>query len=355
LRQNQKKTLFIRADGGVLDGAGHITRMIALAQSWRKSGGDTHFLCAEITPNLKSRILNEKISLEKVQSASGSLDDLRKTYRVISRLGLRNTTVVLDGYRFGAEYQRCLKDAGCRILLMDDFGHSEFYYADWVLNQNHLAQEGAYTRRAPYTRLLLGTKYALLRREFEKFINTDRKFPKIATKVLVTLGGVDSNNLTGLVIEALRGCSLNLKVVIGGGSAHLEKIRAAIKKIKAPDSRPDLVVDTSRMPELMKWADLAVAAGGSTAWELCFMGVPSLYLISAQNQQPVAVNLDKDGLGVCLPRLVDRTDLTALAQQVLRLSNDQKMRKKMSKKCRALVDGHGSERVVQILQKNHES
>ena len=110
---------------------------------------------------------------------------------------------MVDGYQFNADYQRALKAAGFRVLFLDDYGHATHYSADLVLNQNAYANEKMYAARESYTRLLLGTDYCLLRREFSSWRGWKREIAPIGTKILVTMGGSDPENFTTDVVEAL--------------------------------------------------------------------------------------------------------------------------------------------------------
>ena len=95
--------------------------------------------------------------------------------------------MVVDGYQFDAAYHKTLRDAGRKLLALDDNGDAGYYWADLVLNQNIHAQADWYAHRAPDTRLLLGTRYALLRREFLRWRGWQRDTPETAAKVMVTL------------------------------------------------------------------------------------------------------------------------------------------------------------------------
>ena len=102
------------------------------------------------------------------------------------------------------------------------------YSADVVLNQNLHAHERLYEKREPYTKLLLGTNYVLLRREFLKRERVPRDFSEPGRKVLVTLGGGDSGNVTRNVIQALEKVSvpdMEVDVVVGPTNAHQDSIR----------------------------------------------------------------------------------------------------------------------------------
>jgi len=326
-------------------------RMIALAQAWQDTEGQAVFLCADITPALESRINEEGIILKEINGKPGGLDDLERTCAVIREYSFGDAILALDGYQFNGDFQLGIKKAGIRLLAVDDYGHANYYHADWVLNQNISAQEDLYLNRSSRSEILLGTKFALLRREFLKYSGTFRKIPKIASKVLVTLGGADPGNVTAEVIKALGGLPLRLKVIVGGSNPNLSDLKYAVEIATCQAASIDLIVNPKEMPELMKWADLAVSAGGSTAWELAFMGVPGLYLILATNQHAVAMDLDKKKLGICLPGFAKDLDFSYLTQGVINLSTDFKRRKEISVNCRNSVDGQGSRRVVEILRK----
>ena len=337
--------LLIRADASVSIGTGHIMRMISLAQSWQDGGGEAVFLCAEITPSLEARLRVEGFLLEKIQASLGSLEDLEATCALAARYGADSIAVALDGYQFDADFQIGLTKAGCRLLVMDDYGHAAFYHADWVLNQNISAREELYARRAPHTRLLIGTKFALLRREFLKYSGWQREIPEIARKVLVTLGGADPDNVTGKVIEALSPMDIEVKVVVGGSNPHLPELQQAVESMKTQPAKIDLVINPTDMPGLMAWADLAIAAGGSTAWELAFMGLPSLFVILAENQVGIATELESAEFGVCLGRGAD-FDNEVFQIALRRVLKNPAQRNKTSIAGRNLVDGMGCHRTL---------
>lgn len=326
-------------------------RMIALAQAWQdEKNGDVIFISTEINEDLVRRLKKESFELQRIAGYPGTKQDLEETCKVISRFGGREQIIAVDGYKFSADFQLGLMKAGYRSLFMDDYGHCEYYHADWILNQNISAREELYAKRAAYTQPLLGTQFALLRREFLQHARHPKTIPKTASKVLVTLGGADPCNVTSKVVTALAGLSLELKVIAGGSNSNLSDLRKTIEIATFQSASIELIVSPSDMSDLMKWADLAVAAGGSTAWELAFMGVPSLYFVLAKNQHSIAKDLDKKELGICLAGLSEDPDVARLTKEVSKLSTDFKKRKKLSENCRNAVDGYGSRRVVENLK-----
>jgi len=328
------KNLLIRADAGPQIGTGHVMRCLALAQAWQDTGGRTTFAMAMDAPAIEARLKAEGMHVVRLEVDAGGTDDVAHTVDLARKLEAQ--VVVVDGYHFGADYQRTIKDAALPLLFIDDNGHASHYYADLVLNQNLHADSSLYTNREPYTQLLLGTRYVLLHRQFLKWRGWKREIPDRARKVLITLGGGDPDNVTGKVLKALASLDAEIKVAVGGSNSHVEHLKVDIRQLK---NNAELIVDATNMPDLMSWADVAVAAGGTTSWELAFMGLPSLVLVLADNQQAVADALDSAGAA-------SKTTLRRVAAELDALAGNVGKRRAMSQRGRRLVDGSGARRVV---------
>ncbi len=342
--------LLIRADAGFTIGTGHVMRMIALAQAWRDFGGTAVFACSEITCSLETRLTDEGFLLEKIDATAGSQEDLTATQALLSKYsGDARAIVVLDGYKFDSAFQLGVKRSGSRVLVLDDYGHCDFYHADWILNQNAAANEQPYAQRAPNSQLLLGTKFCLLRREFMRHRGWKRETSRDARRVLVTLGGSDPLNVTHKVIEALRLLPLHLKVVLGGNSPHISAIQQLTDKPAGKQAQIELVVNAGDMPALMMWADLAIAAGGSTVWEMAFLGLPAIFLLLAENQSANCNAVEDIGFGMVFRPRCGTADLTELATLVTDIRSEPERRHQLSVKCRQTVDGLGPQRVTKLL------
>ncbi|WP_199317433.1 PseG/SpsG family protein [Planktothricoides raciborskii] len=184
-----------------------------------------------------------------------------------------------------------------------------------------------------------------MRREFWPWQQWQRTVSPVAKKVLVTLGGSDPDNVTLKVIQALQLLAveeLEVVVVVGGSNPHYNSLEIAVQNSLIPIR---LQRNVTNMPELMAWADIAISAGGSTCWELAFMGLPSIVLVLAENQRAIAAELDSQGVIINLGWHQDVTiDKIGLALQEL-LWEGLKV-ETMSKKGQTLVDGNGARQVV---------
>jgi UDP-2,4-diacetamido-2,4,6-trideoxy-beta-L-altropyranose hydrolase len=347
---NSPKNLLIRADANTQFGTGHLMRCLALAQTWQDAGGTVQFVLARTTQDLKSHLTTESMDIVTLLDVSpGSARDAEATISVALQTGV--SWAVVDGYHFGAEYQRSLKMAGLRVLLIDDYGHAKHYFADVVLNQNIGIDESLYLQREPYTHLLLGNQYVLLRREFWPWRGWRREISPEARKVLVTLGGSDPHNITLKVIKALQQVGiedLEVIVVVGGSNPHLQELESVTRHISLATK---IVHNVKNMPELMARADVAISAGGSTCWELAFIGVPTLILILANNQTLVAVGMDGAGAALNLGWHTS-LNLNDIARSLREILLSFEKRRALALHGQQLVDGNGAKRVIRFLRGN---
>lgn len=338
-------TLLVRADGGAAIGSGHVMRCLALAQGWQDAGGDVVFATVDLDDTLRRRLVSERAGVVDLDAAPGSRLDAEATVREARQTGAE--WVVADGYKFGATYQRAIHDAGLKLLALDDDGHAEHYHADVVLNVNLDADKSLYDRREPATRLLLGTRYALLRREFRRHGDHQRSIPPVAGRVLVTFGGSDPHGMAAVTIRAIHAIddpALETTVV-----AAREDLRTRLVPLAADGSqRIEVLGHVGEMAELMIRSDLAVAAAGGTSWERALLKLPSLVVTVAENQRSNAEALHRAGAATDLGWWRDVCEEN-LARAIRDAAMDAALRGRQADSAGRIVDGRGAERVVQAM------
>ena len=178
----------IRADADTKIGTGHAMRCLALAQACRSVGISITFATATKTVAFETHFKSDDIDVAYLSVQAGSADDASQTIALAQHRSA--SWIVLDGYHFSADYQRIIKGFGLNLLTLDDYRHAAHYYSDIVVNQNLHAHMDLYENKEDYTRLLLGVRYVLLRKQFLKYQDWKRRIPKVASKMLITLGGV---------------------------------------------------------------------------------------------------------------------------------------------------------------------
>jgi UDP-2,4-diacetamido-2,4,6-trideoxy-beta-L-altropyranose hydrolase len=337
--------LLIRADAGPAIGLGHAMRCLAIAQAWGRSGAPRLWAHVDpLPPALAERLREEGVALVALDSPRGSAEEAARLAALATERGA--SWMLVDGYRFEAPYASVLADSTSRVAWLDDGGRAGALDVDLVVNPNVAIRPEWYAGRATRTRLLLGSAYALLRREFVATPRAGRATSTAVRRIIVTMGGSDADDATAAVLRALDAAGLEeplVRVVVGPANAHARALRAA--------ARPGLEVMESvgDMRSALEWADLVVTGAGGTVWEALYLGVPAAVLIVAEDQRGNAVELDRLGVS----RLVGegaRPEERRLAEAIRALSRDPEARRTMAARGRALVDGRGTSRVVAAMR-----
>lgn len=299
--------LALRAEGGPGIGAGHQARSLALAQAWVVRKGAA-VLVADEVPDLWADRYREA-GVERVRP--GGSDSVGWW--------------VVDGY--GLDAHEASAPSTRHRARIDDHAISPRDPVDLTLDQNLGARADGYGESAGT--LLLGPRYALLRQDLVARIERRRARAGVA----VTEG------------QALR-----LVVLAGGApSAHTSQwVRSVIAELG--DAVRTVVLDgTGDTGAALAEADLALSTAGSTCWELCALGVPSVLVAAAPNQEPLALALSAAGAAVGLGPLGE-ADPVGVARAVLDLAADADGRRSMAEQARRIVDGRGAARVATHLR-----
>lgn len=340
------RKLWIRVDASQDVGIGHLMRCLALAQAWRRRGGEACFL-GRCEAKVSKRIAEEGFTICPPEGAcrQGRVEEPWHSWWKSTRD--HSEWVVLDGYGFGTEYQSEVKGLGKRVLVIDDYNHLARYEADILLNQNIGASHYRY-QTTPGCTLLTGTRYALLRNEFLQSRITHPETPEVARRILVLCGGADPTGVTFKILEglsALKSKDLESRIVVGPANPHALEVK---KAASGTGLNIEVVESTDHMDLHMAWADLAITAGGSTCLELAFMGVPFLVLSLAENQREVMSGFDREGIALGLGSDTD-LETGILASKLERLRHDRSRRAAFSRKGQEAVDGLGVQRVLEAM------
>ena len=326
-------------------------RCIALAQEWRRQGGEVFFITDCKNNELVKKIIQEGFNIFQLEEPFASIDSLITNLESQSTVRKCNW-MVLDGYHFNSDYQRSLPTDVFGLMVVDDYMHLHEYHAHILLNQNIYAENFSYNCRSQ-TRLLLGTDYVMLRSEFTGVKDKTRIIPLTAKNILITLGGADLENHSLSVVKSLMKLEkyrLHIKIVIGPANKNGQEIQQEVDKVCKNKKMPiDIdLIEKANMIELMSWADLAISAGGSTCWELAFMGLPTIVFTIAANQEIVADGIDKAGMAINLGS-IDALDDSIFVERMDDIISSIKKRKDMCESGYKLVDGLGTKRIIDAM------
>ena len=348
-----------RVDATSQIGTGHFMRCLALADQLKREGAQVCFVSRGLLSHLRDMVLARDVKFYalNISNEMESSDTLSHSHWLGSSqvqdaldcsealVGCRLDWMVVDHYALDQHWETAMRKITKKIMVIDDLADRE-HDCDVLLDQNFYADmQTRYIGKVPsHCQMLLGPRYALLREEFRLMREKTKPRKGEVKKVLVFLGGVDADNYTSLAIEALFEIDRLLHVDVVIGAQH--PFRAQIQNI-CGDYGYTCHVQTSQMAELMAQADLAIGAGGTATWERCCLGLPTMVLITAGNQQKLVSDAAEAGLIYAPLSKCELVDI--LRRHITTLFESPTLLKHISKVSMEMVDGIGSYRVSSAL------
>lgn len=330
------RILFI-ANAGPAVGGGHVMRSLSLARALEQHGAECFFLAPPPVAAILDAFApdmgrDDATSLEPEAVADAAT-------------GVQFDAVVFDHYGLGREEHEAVA-RGRPALVIDDLADRPLA-ADVILDSGPARTEADYALLAGGARLLLGPRYAPLRPEFADLRETAlarRGGP--VERVLIALGMTDVGGVTARVVDRLRQRvgQVVLDVVLGGGAPSLPSLR----RVAAHDPRLRLHVDAQDMAQLILQADIAIGAGGSTSWERCTLGLPTLTIVLAENQRAAAFELAARNATLVIDAADGDFD-RAFDRAAVRLMTDAATRARLTAASLEVCDGLGAPRVAEAF------
>lgn len=276
-----KRKAYFKADASSEIGYGHFIRTLALADML-KEDFDCTFFTSE--PNEFQRSEIAKVCMLYSLSFKTAQDEFLSILQ-------GDEIVVLDNYYYTSEYQSKIKQKGCKLVCIDDV-HDKHFYADIVINHTPEIMAEHYSCE-PYTRLLLGPSYLLLRKPF--FDSISQKSDSPSEQTFICFGGSDEYNLTKCACKVIRNIDNRpIIAVVGGGYLYRDDLENF-----SIDNNIDIYsnVDAETIANLMKLSSLAIVPASCTFLEACCSRIPIITGFDADNQLFIAESCERLGLG----------------------------------------------------------
>ncbi len=337
------KNIVIRVDSGKEIGWGHMMRCFSLAEMLRSKNVKVSFISRKLSGSLCKFIKENRFEVHHLPN-KGLENDAEKTIKIIGKLNSIDWLIV-DNYELDKKWETILRPHVKRIMVIDDMTKRE-HECDLILDQNlYQNMKNCYGGLIPPNcKKLIGPKFALLRKEFRLIRKNLKNRDGEIKRILISFGSNDPTNETLKVLESINHINKQIKfdLVLG----ILDKKSKGIKKMCSKISNITCYDQTINISQLMKKSDLSIGAGGSTTWERCCLGLPSIVSIAAENQRELTEAVSKNGCSINLG-LVNK--LSSKDYQKAINSIDSSSLTRMSQKCMQLVDGNGVYRVVDVL------
>lgn len=255
--------------------------------------------------------------------------------------------VVVDSYEIPAESINGLQSLFklFAIIDSDDRGIVADLYLDHNLGAETLPWPDHVSRH-----LLAGNTFALVRDAILAQRKTEPwKLNTLAPHILAFMGGSDPTGTICLAGEVLSQLETQVQSTIVASTAWQSRLHKILAR--NPDCR--VLMPTPELPELLSNSDIAISAAGTSAWELCTLGIPSVLMAVVDNQDESLARLVTGGYALGITR--DQMNVEKLSEAVTTLLNNENIRRELSQRCLTSFDGKGKNRVVEAMERLLES
>lgn len=357
--------IIIRTDASLQIGTGHVMRCLTLAEALKQKGAEVSFICRAHSGNLISFIKGKGFNVFSLGLPNKEIDNVKELEPQLFHSEWLGSTqkkdsqqcrevleqikpdwLIVDHYAIDQAWQVSLKDLYSKLMVIDDLA-DRFHKCDVLLDQTFERDKEDYRPLVPsHCQLLLGSQYALLRPEFSQWreYSLKRRAQPEFKSLLITMGGVDAENVTGQVLEVLKTCDLpddlKIKVIMGSTAPNLLQVIDTAELMPYPT---EVMIGVANMAELMANADFAIGAAGATTWERCALGLPAIHVVLAGNQKDIALTLVKQGVAEAVEKNNLQKDLPKIVVSSLSKLG------LLSKNAALIVDGHGCQQVAEAM------
>lgn len=354
-----RKKILLRVDASREIGTGHVMRCLALANKAKQQGWECVFVlrdpvggivkhilsCGHRVIRLTSEYVKKVICNETAYSdwlPVSQMQDANETTEIIN--DLKPDWIIVDHYALDVTWFLPIRETKPKILVIDDLGDRKLI-CDFLLDQNLGASAEKYDGKLPeYCQLLLGPDFALLRDEFKVWRkrSLESRLDRTVENILITMGGGDDRNFTLKVLKEIAKSeyakNYKFTIVIGGSYTHATTLCSFLNK---SNLKALVLSDIKNIAEIMSKSDLCIGAGGSTSWERCCLGLPTISLAIAENQVGVLTELEKKTCTIISSLEKISSDFESLLSE----EHSQKLRQ-LSLKSSAVCDGNGVHRLL---------
>lgn len=308
-----KQRVIFRADGNLEIGYGHFIRTLGIAGLI-----NADFECIYATKTPTEYQLQE---IDKVCSGIIRLNAENSFEEFLTYLQ-KGDIVVIDDYHSTPEAQLQIRAKGCKVVYIDD--HNDKKYVCDALINNIPGFEPDSFHKEDYTKLYLGTDYALLRKEF--FNPELRKMEKRKNSLFLSFGGGDFFNISEKTIDFLNLVNPDFEINLLIGDAY--KFHDNLKRF--PNLRIHKNISAAEVARLIAVSEMCIVPASSLLNETACVSSKIMIGYFADNQiQPYSYFVENDlAIGVGDYREMDfelfKTKLEQLIQSDFLVENQRK-------------------------------
>jgi len=334
---SMNKNIIIWTEGGKEVGMGHLRRCLVIAQELRENGIGVLFVINNdtsaiqwITHNgFKYKIAALKESgYHRINESEGGI-------------------ILIDTKKSVANLMKRLKDAGKKIVLLDNFTKarllSDIVIFPSAIFDNNLNWDGFRGR------FFKGIEYIPIR---ETYINVRQKAKHLKLQppyqILITMGGSDPNHLTGKVVSSLLNFQkpLNIKVVIGPSFSFDANLKELEKNKYA---NIEFIRNREDLSDIMANSHIGITALGATIYEFAAVGVPAVIIANFKGDNRDMKCYKRLGMNIPLGYHRDIVS-SKIKATVMHLVSSRKDWNRIRNKGRMIIKVNGAKEISRIIK-----
>lgn len=331
--------LYIRTDMNQIIATGHIMRCLAIADASRELGEDITFILAD--DEASELLLKRGYQFIILNTKWNSLEEeLPQLESLIQEKNI--STLLIDTYKVTDSYLKELSK-WTKTIYLDDL-HMFPYSVCGVICYANYAHKFSYQIKDRDVKEYLGTKYVPLRKEF--WDCNKKRISKQVKHILLLCGGSDPFNILNDILRQLdRGRYTSIDVVCGRYNHNYDEL----VELYIHEENVQIHKTVEDMKHFMEKADVAISAGGTTLYELCACGTPTISYAFVDNQLENVKQFQKDEI-IDYAGDIRYDDVSNHVKKLLcRYEDSLELRQNKSEAMQKLVDGKGALRIAKIV------
>lgn len=363
--------IVFRCDGSTAMGLGHIFRCKTLASVLIEKGVQCIFVIRLHEPSsYYSRVMGEMQTVFLPSETTPLADSDQNPLAIIDTwlgvsqekeiqdltkiiLDYEADLVVVDHYAYDLRMSELLSQHTV-LAIIDDLCNRTLV-CDYVINHNLGFNKEDYhnckNRHGQRATILLGPEYCLIDKRFSELAKQKSICKNDRINLLISFGALDHNNLSFSVLDEIFDSdlsgSINVSVMLHANAPHRRQLERWSSNF---DDLVKFYWSPQNVPKLYSEAHLAIGAGGTSAWERCAAGLPTLMLSAAANQKRIIHYISQAGGGKLIS--IDKTKQNYIISELKSILENTYCLKTMSENARKIVDGYGVDRVVREFFKH---
>lgn len=345
------KIILFRTDGNANIGAGHIMRCLSIGMAAKQLGYYCIYVLAD--NSFRNIIETNGFEVNVLNTDYADLDnEIDDVVEIIKRI--RPLVTFVDSYYVTEQYLYVLREN--TILAYIDDVKAFPYPVDYLINYNAFAHNLNYPdyykkHKVDSPVFLFGERYVPLRQEFQN--QEVIKIKKGVHDILFSAGGADPERIALKFVQAVTNSKELNKYIFHIVLGSFEPDTKAIRALETQYSQLIIHERVTKMSDLMRQCDMAISAAGSTLYELCACGIPTITYILEDNQILGAQSLCEKNVMINAGDYRIKQDFfETLIEHIILLDHDYNKRKKMHELAIKSVDGYGATKILEKIIQN---